>query len=436
MREPECDAGGHLSLHYVISAPQKGRKIHFEENVRLPGPAVEGLDQDLFLRLLRLLALAGATSYYKTYIPATVVVDWALTSSERVFFKNLILKGLAEFAYQNDVPQALRPAIVAKQAGESNRLPIRAASAPSSRRVLVAVGGGKDSIVSIETTRRMGVNMTLFSVNEYNPIRSTAEHAGIELLVASRHLDQGLFRLNNEGALNGHVPVTAINSIIGCLTAVRSGFDGVIFSNEASSSIGNVTWAGVDVNHQWSKSIDFEKSLRQLVNGPGLNYFSLLRPLTELEIMRRFAKLESYHSIFTSCNRAFHLDPSRRQLWCGDCPKCRFVFLCLAPFVPKQRVLSVFGGRDLFSDPAQHEGFLELLNVGDRLKPFECVGEVNECRAAIGLLLDSFEWAAHPFLNDPVVFRTRLPRSETEKLWGIQGEHFLPEAYEEALREV
>ena len=431
---PQSDADGSIALRYAIRASDGSGTLGLTARITLPGDAVENVDQDVFDHLVRLLALAAATSYYKAVIPPKVIVDWPLTPREKRFAEDLFRYGLAEFAYRNDVPEALRPEVVAPVAEEK---PVAAADSGDPSRLLVAVGGGKDSIVSIETLRRLPVGITLFSVNEYAPIRATADQAGLELAVATRKLDPALFELNRAGALNGHVPVTAINSLIGLLTAVRSGYDGVVFSNESSSSSGNVEWEGIDGNHQWSKGIEFETSLRELVGDGAPAYFSLLRPLTELAISRRFAELRQYHSVFTSCNRAFHLDPEKRRLWCGDCPKCRFVFLILAPFMSRHELLEVFSGRDLLADESQREGFLELLNVGGRLKPFECVGEVGECRAAVSMLRSIPGWVGHSFFDDPSVAAVAdVSESEVAELLAFRSPHFVPPAFLDALREI
>ena len=242
--------------------------------------------------------------------------------------------------------------------------------------------------------------------------------------------------LNAAGALNGHVPVTAVNSLIGMLTAVRLGNDAVVFSNEGSSSFGNIRWAGIEVNHQWSKGIGFERLLDEASMSVPVRYFSFLRPLTELAIMRRFGSLVAYHPVFTSCNRAFHLDESKRRLWCGECPKCHFVFLCLSPFVAKEGLQAIFGGRDLFADPDQREGFLELLNAGGRMKPFECVGEPDECRAALTLTSRSSEWAGHSFFSDPDVAACLVDTEAIEASFGFDDDHLMPPSFAEAAREV
>jgi len=427
-----------VALRYEIAGATGGVLAEFEELVMLPGVASAEIDPAAFTRVARLLALAAGASYYKSCIPATIEVPSGLSAGERTFLAEVTRNGLAEFAYRNEVPEALRPAIVAPELADVRRSDAaEEPGAPSPTRPLVAVGGGKDSIVTIEALRALqGVEVTLFSVNTYQPIVDTAAHAGLPLATARRKLDSRLFELNAAGALNGHVPVTAINSLIGALTAIRGGYDAVVFSNEASASAGNVVWEGVDVNHQWSKGLDCERLVRSQLVGTGVEYFSFLRPLSELAIMRRFAALADYHPVFTSCNRAFHLDEGKRRRWCGECPKCRFVFLCLAPFISREALLAIFTGRDLFADPAQREGFLELLNAGDRLKPFECVGEPDECRSALTLLSAHPDWADHRFLNDPEIATLRVDQATVAAAFVFHPEHALPAVYEKAAREL
>lgn len=434
--EPEILPDGTLALGYQILAPEQAGAgaeevlASFVEHVTLPGDDLGPAHGERFTEVLRLLSFAAATSYYKSCIPAVIEVPSGLGTAERTFLEEVIRNGLAEFAYRNEVAEALTPRIEGPTRHE--RAPEPALSTP--RSALVAVGGGKDSITTIEGVRSLDVEVTLFSVNSYQPIRDTAEAAGLPLVEARRRLDPALFALNEAGALNGHVPVTAVNSLIGCLSALRLGIDAVVFSNEASSSAGNTFWAGVEVNHQWSKGIGFERLLRARVGGPELTYFSFLRPLSELAITRQFATLTSYHPVFTSCNRAFHLDEGKRRRWCGDCPKCRFVYLCLSPFVPRATIEAIFTGRDLLADPAQREGFLALFNVGGRLKPFECVGEPDECKVALTLLSRHPEWAGHPFFELPEVAECLVGEAEIAAVFAFTEEHFVPEAFAEVVR--
>lgn len=422
----------------TIELPYKGTRrdgsvITFTEVIELPG-SLDHVDRETRDGLVRLLSFAASPSYFKAFAPGTIEVPEGVTAVERTFLEEVTSKGLGEFAFVNDLPQVLTTPVTAAA------LPARPVRGPGDhppRRVLVAVGGGKDSIVSIEALRSAGLDIGLFSVNGYIPIQATANVAGIDLQSATRRLDPQLFSLNAEGAPNGHVPVTAVNSVVALLSAMALGYDTVVFSNESSSSYGNVVWHNQVINHQWSKSAEFERLLRASLPDGSPNYVSLLRPLSELRIARRFATHRQYHPIFTSCNRAFKLNELERASWCGDCPKCRFVFLSLAPFMPRADLLAIFGGRDLFADPAQTRGFLELLGVDDLQKPFECVGEPDECRVAISFLRESREWRDHPFLATPELSAVVSTEEEVDRVVAFRtGEHCLPDELETLAREI
>ena len=214
------------------------------------------------------------------------------------------------------------------------------------------------------------------------------------------------------------------------LTAALRGFDAVAMANERSASNGNVTWDGIDVNHQFSKSLRAEHLLRSAVAelAPGLELFSVLRPASELAIARAFARMEQYHEVFTSCNSIFRLDPALRGTsWCCDCPKCRFVFLALAPFCEPAHLRKVFGC-DLLDDERQFAGFALLTATGGH-KPFECVGEEQESLAAIRMLATQARWSDHRVVRRLVA--EVLPRYDATdgtpaQVLALSDEHFVP----------
>jgi UDP-N-acetyl-alpha-D-muramoyl-L-alanyl-L-glutamate epimerase len=341
-------------------------------------------------RALRLLHLIAGVSYMKAAMPPRIVVETGpLSPGLASFLSSLYRHGLAEFAYRNGVD--LRDRSWFEADGEA---PAAAAPTAMPRRTLVPVGGGKDSIVTVEVLRELGEEVTLFSVGRTGPIGRTVEVAGLPHLQVERLISPTLLELNSRGALNGHVPVTAIVSAIAVAAAILHGADEIAMSNERSASVGSLEWNGIEVNHQWSKGLAFERGFRTVLAdelGTGVDYYSALRPYSELQIARRFAPLERYHRAFTSCNAVFRRDPERRAAsWCGDCPKCRFVYLILAPFVPRRELAAIFGS-DLLDDPDQLPGYLELLGW-EADKPFECVGEVAESIAAFRLLAADPGW--------------------------------------------
>ncbi|MDX1890951.1 hypothetical protein [Mycolicibacterium sp. 050158] len=386
-------------------------------------------------RLLRLLALTCSPSYYKAAAPPRIAIAFPTHDFEREYLRELIAGGLGEFAYRNALPDALNPAITGPDDG---------AAAPTAdgwdagAQPLVPVGGGKDSVVSIEALKRQGFRPTLFSVNEFAPIDRCIEISGLDSVRVRRRIDRRLIEANANGAHNGHVPVTAINSVIGLIVADANGLGPVVLSNERSSNVGNVTWQGRDVNHQWSKSISYETLLRDTLTGYGLNpdrYFSLLRPLSESQIADRFRTSPQYFRDFISCNRPFAIDEGRRgATWCGHCPKCLFVYGLMAPRLGRTEVEAIFG-HDLYGDVNNRPGFEDIVGLGVH-KPFECVGEYYEAAESLLSVLDDDEWAGVPLVEE---FRSR--RAELEKVAtaeavdGGTAVDYVPARYAAALAE-
>jgi hypothetical protein len=421
-------ADGIFTAHYTL----RGKESHdqpFAEVVDFGAALGDRRPDD---RLLRLLALTCSLSYFKAAAPPRIEIAFPTTEFERHYLGELIAGGLGEFAYRNSLPDALTPEITGPEApsvaADDDRWDPEAEP-------LVPVGGGKDSVVSIEALKSHGFRPTLFSVNKFDPIDRCIDISGLDSLRVTRRIDARLIEANAQGAHNGHVPVTAINSVIGLIVADANGLGPVVLSNERSSNIGNVTWLGRDVNHQWSKSISYESLLRDALTSYGLNpdrYFSLLRPLSESEIADRFRNSPQYFRDFISCNRPFAIDSGRRgATWCGHCPKCLFVFGLMAPRLGRAEVEAIFG-HDLFADLDNRPGFEDIVGLGVH-KPFECVGEYYEAAESMISVLDADEWRDVPLVEE---FRSR--RDELEKVATSSdadqgGVNYVPERYAAAL---
>ena len=408
------------------------------ETVTVPGApfTLEPARAAAVERALRLLHLVAGVSYYKAAVPGEIRIDsYTIDADTAALLEQVYLNGLGEFAYRNGLD--LRGRI---------RFPfdpaLATAAAPAlglGERALVAIGGGKDSLVSIEALRAMGVEQAVTWIGNSQLIRTCAERTGLATLNIGRALAPQLFEINRQGAYNSHIPVTAVNSAILVLAALLTGAGQVVFSNERSASYGSLIPGAGEVNHQWSKGWAFERMFGEQVEravAADLRYYSLLRPLSELAVARQFAKSHHYDEHFSSCNRNFHiLGEKPAQRWCGLCPKCHFVFLALAPFMSKARLVRIFG-RNLLDEDAQAAGFDALLEYQDH-KPFECVGEGRESRAAMAALAARADWR-----EDALVARFAreiLPQLDPgelaiEPLLEIEGEHRVPVALWERLR--
>ncbi|QSX78347.1 UDP-N-acetyl-alpha-D-muramoyl-L-alanyl-L-glutamate epimerase [Agrilutibacter solisilvae] len=407
------------------------------ETITLPG-APFTLDAERAAaaqRALQLLHLIAGVSYYKAAVPGDIRIEgYTIDADTAALLTTIYENGLGEFAYRNGLNLHGRI-----------RFPHEAGATPPAptlglpHQALVAIGGGKDSLVSIEALRTLGVAQTVTWVGGSQLIRACAARTGLPTLNLGRALAPQLFDYNREGAWNGHIPVTAVNSAILVFAAVVLGFDQVVFSNERSASYGSLIEGTGEVNHQWSKGWACEAALGGYVEraiAADLHYYSLLRPLSELAVARQFARQDHYDAHFSSCNRNFHIMGERpANRWCGVCPKCHFVFLALAPFMSKPRLVGIFG-RNLLDDPGQTAGFDALLEYQDH-KPFECVGEGRESRAAMTALTHRPEWREDALVER--FAREILPQLDPaelgiEPLLEIDQEQRIPPALWERVR--
>lgn len=378
---------------------------------------------------MRILHLVSGVSYYKAVAPSRIDIrGQALNGRLASFLDELYVQGLAEFAYINEIDLASRIDFHSlAEDGTASGLEATELVLPG--RALVAMGGGKDSLVALSLLQQAGIEVQPICVGRSSLIEDTTRAAGLPLLRIERNLAPELAEMNRQGALNGHVPVTAINSAILVCAAILYGFRHVVFANERSADEATITGAlQGEVNHQYSKTSQFERSFREVVAdcvSPDLQYFSILRPYSELEIARRFSRLKAFHAVFSSCNRNFHLDGSRTETrWCGECPKCRFTALALALFMPPREIAAI-QGRDLLDDPEQVEGYRALCRLG-RDKPFECVGEAGECRAAMLELAGRSVWQNHAVVRALAPELRQVGAPELAALLRPGSLHFIP----------
>ena len=438
---------GALSLAFDFNLDDR---YHFCPTLEIPARPFFDWDNMTEKQLQALAFQIGMTelvSYWKIACPKRVVVKpFALTESQKAFWKKLYYNGLGEFLYLNSITVSEADLM------EIMTLPIDSMPSHDLRwndmgscvhfeeKALVPVGGGKDSVVTLECLSNKMPVIPLI-VNPRGATLNCVKTAGYkedEFIVINRTLDPTMLQLNAEGYLNGHTPFSALLAFISILVAFGSRSKYIALSNENSANESTVP--GTNINHQYSKSIEFESDFRCYV-AENLNdevqYFSFLRPLSELQIASLFAQCEAYHPVFRSCNVG-----SKTDSWCGKCPKCLFTWIILSPFLSREKLTAIFS-KDLMADTSL-QPILEELNGTAAVKPFECVGTVEEVRACLtdaGISTGSMA-AAFAKVPEPVEWpgiKVKVPEpvegpTVQEILHRFNTNHFLPPQFEQILK--
>ncbi len=331
------------------------------------------------------LGLVEAISYWKAACPKEFVVEAGMLTNEQTrFWYDLFIHGLGEFFYKNEIDFTKPEFLTIKSRGAAPSF----AEAPAGRGGdLVLVGGGKDSSVTLGIMATSDRTIQTMVLNPTKAALDTIRVAGFaEPIVVERTIDPMLLTLNNQGYLNGHTPFSAYLAFLGMTIAALYGNENVIVSNERSANEGNVMYKGVEVNHQYSKSFRFEELFRTYgaatFEHPA-NYFSILRPLNDVQIGMLFSEHPEFFPTFRSCNVG-----SKTGVWCGACPKCAFTYLTLSPFLSYEHMQQIFG-RDYFLDATIISSIRELVGLTP-VKPFECVGTRDEAKLAVYLAVSKY----------------------------------------------
>ena len=375
-----------ISFHFSLS-----EDIHFRPKISIPWKQnlfipYENLSSSALDNLIFHMGMIELISYWKAACPQKVVIKpFRLTGEQEDFWKKLYYLGLGEFFHMNSIETNEEEFM--HIVFEEKPLPSKFSFDPAPGSLL-PVGGGKDSAVSAGLLNRWKAGWVPFVINPRGATREVllaAGKSGQDTIVINREIDQMLLKLNGQGFLNGHTPFSALLAFYSLLVSYLTGRASIVLSNESSAN--EPTIPGTDINHQYSKSFGFEKDFRDYYNhfiSPGFNYYSLLRPLSELQIARIFSSMPEYFSSFRSCNAG-----SKSDSWCGACPKCLFTFIILSPFLEPAQLENIFGKNLLNNNHLR--GILDELTGIAKIKPFDCIGTVEEVNMALDAAMERYD---------------------------------------------
>jgi len=378
--EPHDDG---LSVRFVFEIDPG---IRFTPAATVSGigdPGAGAIDAGLLGRLLFHIGLIEAMSYWKAACcPEIVIRAGHLDDQQLAWYRDLLIRGMGEYFYVNDIPFD-SPDFLHIYCDNTEASPsfVQSALAQEGRGLLLQ-SGGKDSALTVQLLREAGEDFNTLMMNPPPAALEISRMGGCDRpIIIRRAIDPKLLEINRAGYLNGHTPFSALLAFWGITCAALADYGNVMVANERSADEENLVYLGREINHQYSKSFPFELSFRDYCRTyltSDISYFSLLRPLYEIQIARLFARYPRYFSVFKSCNRN-----QKDNTWCGRCPKCVSTFILLYPFLGKRELIGIFG-RDLFEDQETVPVLRDLAGLSVH-KPFECVGTRQETLVALRL---------------------------------------------------
>ncbi len=392
---------------------------------------IDNLSESLLENIFFHIGMIEMLSYWKaTCSPRIIIRNYKLNNTQLSWWKKLYYHGLGEFFYLNGIKPDLENFVVFENDGKQK---LERKSLKLSDSNLIPMGGGKDSAVTYELLSKAFEDNTLFFLNP-GQIATEVAHANGQkpkTVVVERTICPQLLALNKKGFLNGHTPFSAVLSFISLWVAACYGTRHLVLSNESSANESTVV--GTKINHQYSKSFEYEYDFRLYTSqyiSPDFNYFSFLRPVNELQIGCLFGRMPSYFSVFRSCNVG-----SKKGVWCGHCPKCLFTYIILAPFIKENNMIAIFG-KNLLEDHSLKETFMQLVGLSST-KPFECIGTIKEVNTALCMIIKQSQSSQLPLLlslyTETENYKHYIKNDDKLLLEHLNHKHFLPEPHLEVL---
>lgn len=429
---------------YKIS--DDNEKIYFRFEFEIPNLAIfnpeiqilkknfnwNGLNTNILKNLVFNLGMVEAISYFKSTCSKKFIIKCGyLNEEQKKWFRKLFYLGLGEFRYVNNIN--IKEEDFVEFICEGNSLELEEIK-ESLNGVIVPIGGGKDSNVTLELIKDKFDDINCFMIGGKEVSFNCVQTAGFDrenVIEVNRTIDKNLIELNKQGFLNGHTPFSAMVAFLTYTISFMLGKKYIALSNENSANESNVE--GENINHQYSKTLEFENDFRDYAKKylkQNIEYFSFLRPISELQIAMLFSKFPKYHKVFKSCNVGSKQNP---WIWCSNCPKCLFVYIILSSFIKRSDLNGIFG-EDLYNKEELLKTFIELCGYGD-IKPFECVGTFSEVRYCVSKVIKESEEQELPFLLKYYKDNFELEDTNDELLHEYSDENNLPEEFSKILKE-
>ncbi len=343
------------------------------------------LDSALLLAFL----LVG-TSYYKCFPSNDIVFEAGQIDAWQADFLNKVYQeGMSQFAFENNL--ARHDLAQFRATGDTQNVAVEYTGSG----VLSLQSGGKDSLLVGQLLEKNGISYDAWYISNGPAYPKVLDRLSAPVRIAHRRIDRdALNEASKVGGKNGHVPVTYIVLSYALLQVVLLNKQTVLAAIAHEGDEAHDWIEDLPVNHQWSKTWQAELLFAEYVSryvASTIQVGSPVRNISELKVTELFSTYAwpKVGDAFSSCNIGnYQQGADNTQLvWCGNCPKCANAYLLFAPFIAKDILDERLGG-DLLARVTLLETFKGLLGIDGVMKPFECVGEIDELRLAYHMAIE------------------------------------------------
>lgn len=317
-------------------------------------------------------------NYWKVSCPKRIIIECGkLTEQQIDWIKKFYYNALSEFRYVNHIEKIPMEELFQIECNcrpEYSNTSNYIETSLEYNGILIPIDGERNSCVTLELLKESKKDNLCLLISENESQLETIKKAGYkknQIIHVKRTIDNEI--------LDGHTPSS---TMIAFLVAYLTGKRYIAISN-ASSSNDESNTGEEQTNCQYLKSFEFEEDFRWYVENfleDKVEYFSMLRPLNELQIAKLFSKNKKYHKIFRNCIKEINMK---------NCVKNLFAFIILSPFLYKKKLLKIFK-KDLYENKDLLETFIGLCGYGE-VKPFGCVRTYEEVNYAISRTIKQLE---------------------------------------------
>ena len=201
------------------------------------------------------MGLIELISYWKVACSPQVVIKCGYLSKEQIdFWKKIYFYGLGELFYTNNIKTTIEEFMNIETTG--NKIEYDEIKDLSDG-YIVPIGGGKDSVVTLETLKLDKNKDYCLIINPKPVTLECAKIAGFEndnIIEVTRTIDKKLIELNEKGFINGHTPFSAMLAFTSYFIAYLIGKKYIALSNENSANESNVK--DQKINHQYPDDME------------------------------------------------------------------------------------------------------------------------------------------------------------------------------------